>query len=360
MNLNSTIQPMLATQLQATLDRWQLFAPSLGANVTIGDARYGVWHGASGYADADTKTPMPVSAKCYIYSITKTFTAVRVLQLAETAALALDEPISRYLDDVKLPDGVTVRRLLDHTAGVPSYTELSDYVPANRASPSQPWSYEYVRDRTCTGALDFEPGTSWHYSNTGYMLLARLIDRVTGESYAANIGKDIAGPLDLRSTYVADNVDTGDLTPGYSRELSADDAIENIVPRYHPWWCRTGLIVSTTAETAAFFEALFDGALTSAESFAQMRRWTSAGEPGDPFAFFRRPGYGLGLMIDPEWPHGALYGHGGGGPGFNTWAMVVPEFYGRRLVLVVFCNTSIGSQPFKLVQDLVRTLRAAS
>ena len=64
-------------------------------------------------------------------------------------------------------------------------------------------------------------------------------------------------------------------------------------------------------------------------------------------------------MIDPEWGFGGLYGHGGDGPGYNTWAMYLPDFHGRRLTLAVFCNTSLASHPFYLVKDLLRVLEGA-
>ena len=193
--MNST----LGVPLQSALDTWQLFAPCLGANVTIDDSLYGVWQGASGYRDVD-RTRMPRHAQSYIYSITKTFTAVRVVQLALSAALSLDDPVTRYLPELPFPAGVTIRRLLNHSAGVPSYTDLAEYANAS---------------------------------------------------------------------------------------------------------------------------------------------------------------YGLGLMIDPDFGHGGFYGHGGGGPGFNTWAMYLPDFHGRSLVLVAFCNTTMGGHPVNLVRDLMRVLADA-
>jgi D-alanyl-D-alanine carboxypeptidase len=63
-------------------------------------------------------------------------------------------------------------------------------------------------------------------------------------------------------------------------------------------------------------------------------------------------------MIDPDWGHGGLFGHGGDGPGFNTWAMHLPDFHGRPVTLVAFCNTTMGGHPVNLVRDMLRVLRA--
>jgi D-alanyl-D-alanine carboxypeptidase len=346
----------LEATLQRALDRWVLFGPSLGVDVTIDDALHGTWHGAGGYAEVETRSPMAVNAKCYIYSITKTFTAVRILQLAESGALSLDSPITTYLPGLPFPPGVTIRRLLNHTSGVPSYTDLPEYVPATRRSPSAPWSYDHVRELTCTGALDFDPGAGWHYSNTGYMLLAKLIETVTGRSYADEIRDGIVEPLALHETYVAQAVDDGKLTPGYARELNDEHRMEEVTRVYHPGWCLTGLIVSTTREVAQFYSKLLSGALLAPESLAQMKAHVSVGSRGGPGSFFKEPSYGLGLMVDPEFGHGGMYSHGGDGPGFNTFAMVLPDFHGRRVVLVVFCNTSIGAHPVNLFRDLLRVL----
>lgn len=347
------MESRLEGALQQQLERWQLFAPCLGANATVAVSGLGRWNGASGLADADTKDPMPVDGSFYIYSITKTFTAIRVLQLAEQGDLSLDDPVTVYLPTLTFPPTVTVRTLLNHTAGVPSYTDLPAYLPSVREKPSTPWSYDEVLKFTGSGKLDFAPGEGWHYSNTGYMLLAAVIEAVTGKSYARNIEDDIVRPLGLVRTYAALDVDKGNVVPGYCRYLNAAEAMENVIPRYHPGWCKTGLIVSTTAEVAEIYTALFDGRLLKPESVRAMAAWTGIG--AGP-VFFRKAGYGLGLMLDPDWGFGGVHGHGGDGPGANTWAMYLPDFHGRRLALAVFCNTTLAPHPYYLVKDLLRAL----
>ena len=350
----------LQQTLQRQIDRWQLFAPCPGTTVTILDSVLGSWHGASGYADADTMKPMPIGARCYIYSITKTFTAIRILQLVEAGTVALDDAITHYLPELLFPPTVTIRRLLNHTSGVPSYTDLPSYLPANLASPSVPWSFDEVKQLTCQGKPDFAPGEGWHYSNTGYMLLHRLIEIVTQQSYARAIAQSIIQPLGLQQTYVATEVDTGHLVPGYCPYLNDTYVMEDVRFYYHPGWCLTGLIVSTTADIAHLYQALFKGQLVSADSLAEMTAWVPCDDPPrppkTPPPFFAQPSYGLGLMIDPEWRFGGLYGHGGDGPGFNTWAMYLPDFSGKQLILVAFCNATMRQHPLQLVRNLLRTL----
>jgi D-alanyl-D-alanine carboxypeptidase len=173
---------------------------------------------------------MPSGASFYIYSITKTFVAARLLQ----HDIDLDRPISAYLSGLALPEGVTVQRLLNHTGGVPSYTDLPHYLPATCRSPGEPWSSDEVIRRCCSGPLDFPPGEKWHYSNTGYMLLARLVETITHVSLRTAIADGIAAPLGLDRTYVAETVDKGIVTPGYTRQLSPDERMIDVVPIYHP------------------------------------------------------------------------------------------------------------------------------
>jgi D-alanyl-D-alanine carboxypeptidase len=346
----------LSQALQDQLNLWQLFAPCIGANATIIDSAFGTWSAASGFAEVKTKALMPIGGLFYVYSITKTFTAIRVLQLAEQGAFSLDDPVVRHLREVALPSTVTIRRLLNHTSGLPSYTDLPTYAPAVRAHPSNPWSYDDTVTLTCRGKIDFPPGEGWHYSNSGYMLLLLMIEVVTRQSFTTNLEQGIIQSLKLQHTYVAEEIDRGKLVPGYCRFLNDAEAMENVIPRYHPGWCKTGLVISTTEEVAQFYCELFEGRLISTMSLSTMTSWMPIGDSND---FFKKPGYGLGLMIDPEWEFGGFYGHGGDGPDYNTWAMYLPDFHGRRLTLAAFCNTSFASHLFYLVKDLLRVLEGA-
>jgi len=98
------------------------------------------------------------------------------------------------------------------------------------------------------------------------------------------------------------------------------------------------------------------GGLLNPEQLTAMTAPVSTG--GGAGWFFQNPSYGLGLMIDPDWGHGGLFGHGGDGPGANTWAMHLPNFHGRKVTLVAFCNTTMGGHPLYLVKDLLRVLAA--
>ncbi|MDC9622664.1 serine hydrolase [Xenorhabdus sp. XENO-7] len=348
---------MNTVALQRALDNWLLFSPCLGVNVTLSDSLGNHWHSASGFEQFENKTEMKALQQCYIYSITKTFTAIRILQLVEQEKLALDSRLTEILGHCGLDPTITIRQLLNHTAGVPNYTEFDGYDAATKASPGTPWSYDYTLALSGEKGMKFSPGEGWDYSNTGYMLLAKVIEVVTGESFQKNINDGIILPLELTKTYVASDIDRGTVIPGFSRWLNHNDVMENITGIYHPHWCKTELMVSTTKEICQVYQALFQGKILSPALLAEMCKPISIGRSAGPF--YRKPSYGMGLMIDSEWGHGGLFGHGGEGPGFNTWALYLPEYQERALAICIFCNTSMAGQPIYLVKDLLRVLGAS-
>ena len=345
------MEPELKTALQDQLDQSLLFTPCLGINVTLKDETHGFWAGASGFSEPKTKTPMLMEEQFYIYSITKTFTSVCILQMVQKQKLFLDAPATTWLPNLPFPPSVTLRRLLSHTSGVPNYTSLEAYAPGVQASPSVPWPYNKMLELTCHGQLDFEPGSSWKYSNTGYMLLLKVIETVSGDNFSDVLRSNIFNPLGLHKTYVAQSIDRETLTPGFCRYLNAEKLMENVIPKYHPGWCATGVIVSTTSDTVRFYEALFSGQLIAPEQLNNMCNLVPTGQSSHPF--FSRPFYGLGVMLAPGSARGEKIGHGGDGPGYNTFAVHLPNFKGRKLTIAVFCNTSMGTHPFYLINDLL-------
>lgn len=309
----------LKDALQAQLNKSLRFTSCLGVNVAINDEKHGFWLGSAGFSDIDATKNLDINQLFYIYSITKTFTSVCLLRLAQDGLLSLDDAVSKFLPTISFPNSVTLRRLLNHTSGVPSYTSLKEYLPAVKENPSIPWIHQKVIELTCTGELDFEPGEGFSYSNTGYMLLYEVIEAVSNKSFAEVLQKQIFSVLNLENTYVAHQVDKkGILTPGYCRYLNSEIKIENVIPRYHPDWCATGLIVSTVEDVVKFFDAVFSGKLLDTQYLQEMQTLVDIGVRQ---RWYKKACYGLGIMADPESKYGIKYGHGGDGPGYNTWAM---------------------------------------
>jgi len=262
------------------------------------------------------------------YSITKTFTAALILKLCEEGQLSLDNRLAKWLPHIAHADRLSLRQLLNHTAGIPDYGGLRAYHEDLKSSPSTPWSFERFAAETFDKGLWFEPAQGWAYSNPGYMLLKRVAEEVTGASYRALISERIARPLGLGRTFVAEALeDLAELAPGTSSALSLDGVPRDVRAYYHPGWVSHGVVASTASELVRFLDGLFRGELLSRHSLAQMTEFvvlptdpSEASSEQDPPSRRGTPSYGLGLMCDPASPWGLTVGHNGGGPCYSASA----------------------------------------
>ena len=323
--------------LQRALDRLVGECGGLGATAAVRCEGLGSWAGASGSLDLERQIAMPAGARFPIYGITKTVIAVCVLRLAELRAFDIDDPISRWVVGLPFGDDVSLRQLLNHTAGVPNYSVLPEQIAALKASPGKAWTFARFIEQTCYRDLDFSPGEAWCYSNTGYALLARVVELANATSFAEAVQQHVAGPLGHTATEVVEGrASFEELAPGFSREFHSRGELEDVRAVYDPGWVAHGLVSSTAAEICEFFQALFAGKLVQRESLEEMTQLVRV--PGDhpPAA---SPGYGLGLMGDPDGAFGPDFGHGGGGPGYDLCAGCHRDFSGRRVSAAVFCNT---------------------
>jgi D-alanyl-D-alanine carboxypeptidase len=259
-----------------------------------------------------------------VYSITKTFTAALILRLCEEGKLQLDYAVARWFPDVPRASRMTIRHLLNHAAGIPDYGGLAAYHNELRSSPKRPWSFDRFATETFRRGLLFEPGTGWSYSNPGYMLLKGIAEQVGGNSYAELIADYITGPLDLRDTAVVESLDDmRSLAPGTSCFLAPNGEARDIREYYHPGWVSHGVIASSCTDVARFLDALFGAVLLSRRFIDEMLELTLlGGSPEDERNSSplrpASPGYGLGVMGDPDSPWGLLVGHNGGGPCYSA------------------------------------------
>jgi len=188
-------------------------------------------------------------------SVTKTFTAAIVLELAGEGKLRLDAPLARYLPGVvKGGDKITVRELLQHLSGLANYTDYGTWALKAALSPSlRP--LDILRFAAKKSRV-FKPGTSWSYSNTNYIVLGLIIERVSGHPYEQELRRRITGPLGLSQTGLATREDVLHLTGEvYNPRIS---------------WA-AGAIVSDAEDLARFYSALLGGRLLPRSALAEMR-----------------------------------------------------------------------------------------
>jgi D-alanyl-D-alanine carboxypeptidase len=288
------VEPEIGEALQRSLDETREAQNALGAGIAITVPGQGVWVGVSGLR-APGGPALTVDDPHPIGSITKVFTAVVVLQLVEAGAIALDDKIVEWFPSFPRAADIEVRHLLQHTSGI------VEYLAQPGLDVTEPVEPEAILTWPAQQGLQSEPGATWDYSNTNYVMLGLIAEAVTGESYAALVRSRISEPLGLEGTFVNGEEDGPAFLLGYSWENGT--YVE--YPREHPSWAwAAGAIVSTLPEQVRFIEGLLGGELLGPGALEEMQNGVQI--PGAPAG----TEYGLGL----EWgdtPFGRVYTHGG-------------------------------------------------
>ncbi|MGE3802779.1 MAG: serine hydrolase domain-containing protein [Candidatus Kapaibacterium sp.] len=281
------------------------------------------------------------------YSITKTFIAVLFLQMVEKKRIQLEDRLANWFPEIKNASEITLRQMLRHTAGIPDYGPIQRYHQEVRNTPETPWTFEqFLAETEGEGSL-FPPGTGWAYSNIGFMLLKRIAEITCGRSLKDLVAEHITNPLSLTNTTIVESIaDLTTLAPASSSLLSPQSELRDVRKHYHPGWVSHGVIASTPSEIALFYSRLFAGHILSVNSLTQMT--TPVPVPNAPPRWVN-PCYGLGLMIDDQTPYGSVWGHGGGGPGYTSFALHAPDFPTSPRTICVMCGIEDGN----LAEDLV-------
>ena len=278
---------------------------------------------AVGKGSLETGQAPPMDGEVRVGSNTKTFVAVVVMQMVQEGKVGLDEPIETYLPGLIRGEGVdgsriTVRQLLQHTSGLPEYT---DTTPGSGDIFQIKDHYIPPRDLLDTALgkpAAFEPGTQWKYTNTNYVVLGMLVERVSQRPVGEQIDQRIVKKLGLSHTYFpapGEEKIRGTHPQGY--HLSAGGKLEDITEMDPAWAWAAGAMVSTPSELNTFFQAVFDGRLLSQASIDEMKKGVDTGAGGAV--------YGLGLIGTPLSCGGTSWGHNGGIHGYRTYDAVGPD-----------------------------------
>ncbi|MXG92088.1 serine hydrolase domain-containing protein [Nocardioides flavescens] len=307
-----------------------------GAVASVRDRDGTVRTYTAGVGDLTTGAPMPRDPRVRIASNTKLFTATVVLQLVGEGLVDLDAPVERYLPGVvRGPGGdgrrITVRMLLQQTSGLPDYDTIVLDVGSLDA-----FAHTYVEPRQLLDAAlaerrSFRPGTQWEYSNTNYVLLGLLAQRVTGRPFGELVTQRVIRRLDLRDTYwprPGEQRIRGRHPQGYLAD-GADDPWRDTTRMDPSFGWSAGQLVSSPADLGRFMQGLLGGELLEPAELAAMRETVAA--PG----FEVHPGwrYGLGLARHRTGCGVVGWGHGGDIQGFESRNLVTDD--GRWAVVVV-------------------------
>ncbi|WP_432535044.1 serine hydrolase domain-containing protein [Kineococcus arenarius] len=276
---------------------------------------------------------VPVDGRVRVGSNTKTYVAAIVLQLVDEGLLGLDEPVEAHLPGLlRGPGGdgreITVRQVLQHTAGLPNYTGhfgTTDWFELRDRYYEPRQLLDLVAEQPATAA----PGQEWAYSNTGYVVAGLLAQRVAGRPLAELVRTRIAEPLGLCETFFphpGEQGFRGEHPVAFHRD-SAAQPWRDITLLDPSWGWAAGALVASPSDLNRFTVALLSGDLLSAEALEQMR--TTVPSPD----LWEGARYGLGLSSSPLPDGTLLWGHGGDIPGFETRGGATED--GRAVTIAV-------------------------
>ena len=324
------VNPGLAAELQRILDSVVASGYIPGAVMAVSIPGEETWLGATGYTDRSRTQAMATNTRFRIASISKVFTAVVMLQLAEEGRIDLDAPMSTWLPGlVPLGDQITVRRLLQHQTGLHDYLEDPNFRERAYQAPERVWAPRELVSYAASIPLAFQPGApgAWDYSSTNYVTLGMLVEQVTGRTLAQEMRQRIFEPLQLEGTFFApDEPVVGTLARGYggNRDLTGVQMSFGFA---------TANVVSTAADVQRFIRALIGGELMQPETLEAMFTFVNGhGQYNMPTLE-----YGLGLMRNqlPVGPAAngqarapeasTVVGHTGGFAGFRSVVWSAPE-----------------------------------
>lgn len=280
-----------------------------------------VFEKAYGLGNEEWGADNTIHTKFRIASLTKQFTAASVLLLQERGRLNVHDAISRYLVGVPAAwQAITIHQLLTHTSGIPNSTDKSGI---DRAAATPQQMFRSFVDKP----LDFIPGTSWNYSNSGYILLGMIIEKVSGQTYADFLKTNIFDPLGMKdSGYDRARDILKERASGY-QVIDGRTANADFIDMNGPF--SAGSIYSTVEDLYRWNEALAaDGRLLSADSLKQM--FTEY-----PEATHEGQHYGYGVVISRLKFSRLLYYHGGGIDGFSSSLQRYPK---DRVCIVILSN----------------------
>ncbi|TPG04926.1 class A beta-lactamase-related serine hydrolase [Rhodanobacter glycinis] len=295
-----------------------------GVVVLIRQGQTTIYERAEGLADVELNVPLSTDHVFRIASVTKVFTAALVVKLAKEGKLSLDDPLKKYLPSFPGADRISLRQLLNHTSGIADLTK--NPTPGLMRTDS---STSALVDDISKRPPDFPAGSKWAYSNSGYILLAAVIEKVTGTSWHAAIDNQIIAPLGLRHTrYDDDTAIIRGRIPGYSTSdappsVSRANFISMSVPS------AAGALVSDAADLATTIRRLAHGDVIGSEGYSQMVA-PVRGVPGVSTA----RSYGLGLYVWTIRGEQAV-GHTGQIDGFASALAYLPK---QDITIVVLAN----------------------
>lgn len=321
-------QPALAASLDSLMKLYEE-AKQFSGVVMVSQKGKGLYGRAFGYADKEKQVLNQVTTNFNIASVGKTFTGVMTMQLVQEGKLSLDETVAKLLPQYKIKnaESITVRQLLTHTSGINNYMQHSEFEKKMRNLKSLDDVMHLVSDMPATME---KPGDRYEYSNSGFITLGRIIEKVTGKDYITNLQERIYKKTGINNSYIHHPATFNAPAEAVPYYVFSKTAYKNAVAEEFPAFSDGGM-QSNAIDLTKFANGLLQGKLLSADVRKQL--WTGVVPMG------RGGKYALG-WIENENAYGKhVVSHDGGGKGFSTDLKIVEE---DEYVIVVQINNRLN------------------
>jgi D-alanyl-D-alanine carboxypeptidase len=334
---------VLKKELQMKLDEWHKAGKFPGATLGVALANGESFGLAVGYSDRDAKIPMKATDRMLAGSVGKTFAAATALQLVKEGKIGLDDKVSKYLgkepwfDRLPNANDITVRQLMNHTSGLVRYEFKDEFTKYLTEHPMKVWTPEERLAYLLDEKPPFAAGKGWDYSDTNYIVLGMIIERVTGREFYAEADRRVIRKLKLKDTIPQAGPVMKGVIQGYAgpdnpfggKDAMIDNGKFVINPQLE--WTGGGY-ESTALDLARWAKLMYEGKAYDSSLLPQVLDGVSAPMLG------RETKYGLGVIIRKT-QAGTSYGHSGFFPGYLTDMMYFPE---QKIAIAIQVNTSVG------------------
>lgn len=355
---------VLKKELQMKLDEWHKAGKFPGATLGVVLADGEAFGLAVGYSDRDAKTVMKASDRMPAGSTGKTFAAAMAMQMVRNGQLSLDDKIEKFFGKepwfarVSNAKDITVRQLMNHTSGLVRYEFKKEFTDFLTANPYKVWTPEDRLAYLFDAPAPFEAGKGWEYSDTNYIVLGMILEKVSGKQFYEEADRRFIKRFKLRNTIPQTDPELKGVVQGYagpSNPFGGKDAmIENgkVIVNPQLEWTGGGW-ASTGEDLARWAKLMYEGKVFDASMVTMM-------VDGVPAKLGPNVKYGLGAIIRPT-AAGLTYGHSGFFPGYLTDMMYFPD---KKIALAVQVNTSAsqvfgGKPPARLLAELAAIVSPA-
>lgn len=329
------LTPEVEAELQQVLDsvRKEFNAPGVQAGIWT---PAGQWVGSSGMAKEGSSQPVTPADHTRIGSITKTMTGTVTLQLIDEGTLSFDDVLDKYVPGMQNGDTVTIKNLLEMQTGIPTYTGDTSVVKKYSADPTTPFTPQELVDSVKKEPAMFAPGEQFFYSNTNYVLLGMVIEKVTGKSISDNFTERLFTPLGMAASSVP-GTSTDLPTPYVSGISEQGDPLGTVknATNWNPSFASTaGEVISTLDDLHKWGVALGtgEGILTPETQQMRVESVNTTVPPNTP-----ERSYGMGIVNTAGW-----LGHTGEIPGYNTVLNYQPD---TSTTIAIMVNSDITKGP---------------